>query len=47
MKRESPTRPQPKNLPPHYLSEVLKKAMEQANKQPPDPGSFIDRLPKK
>jgi hypothetical protein len=47
MKRESLTQPQPKNLTPHYLSAVLKREMEQANKQPPDTGSFLDRLPKK
>jgi hypothetical protein len=42
MQHESQTQAQPKNLPSHYLSEMLKKEMEKANKQPSDPG-----LPKK
>jgi hypothetical protein len=37
----------PSHLPPHSISEVLRKEMAEANKQPPDPNSFLDRLRKK
>jgi hypothetical protein len=38
---------EPNQLPPHHLSEVLKKEMDKANNQPSDPNSFLDRLKKR
>jgi hypothetical protein len=35
------------HLPPHHISEELKKEMDEANKQPPNPNSFLDRLRKR
>jgi hypothetical protein len=46
MKSERPTQQPLNHLPPHHLSETIKKEMEKANKQPPDPNSFLDRLPR-
>jgi hypothetical protein len=47
MKTEKNAEDSPSHLPPHHISEALKKEMEKAKKEPPDPNSFLDRLRKK
>jgi|HubBroStandDraft_2_1064218.scaffolds.fasta_scaffold1281335_2 hypothetical protein len=44
MKAEGPTQKPQKHAPPHHISEMLKNEMDKANKQPPDPSSFLGRL---
>jgi hypothetical protein len=46
MKTEKNAEESPSHLPPHHISEALKK-MEKAKKEPPDPNSLLDRLRKK
>ena len=45
--KDRPTQQPPNHLPPHHFSEIIKKEMEEANRQPRNPNSFLDRLPKK
>jgi hypothetical protein len=47
MKTESRTQEPPNHLPPHHISEILKKEMDDENKRPPDPNGFLDRLQRK
>jgi hypothetical protein len=47
MKTEKNAQESSSHLPPHQISEMLKKEMDKANNQPPDPNGFLDRLPKR
>ncbi len=47
MKTENSSKQTQGHLPPHPISEALKNEMENENKQPPSPNSFLDRLPTK
>ncbi len=47
MKIKRPKQKPQGHFPPHHVSEMLRNEMDRANKQPPDPKSFLDRLRKK